>query len=76
MIPRNFEDCPSKEHLWRQVARGRRPEKIQNCDPDIWILITKCWAHIPEERPSAGSICFTLDSIRKNLRESPEKSLS
>ena len=76
MIPRNFEDCPSKEHLWRQVARGKRPEKIHNCDPEIWELMTRSWSHDPLDRPSAGTICFELDAIRKNIRESPERALS
>ena len=55
-IPLNFERAPNKEQLWRMVARGVRPERVDAIDERLWAMMSKCWTHVPEERPDAGSI--------------------
>jgi serine/threonine protein kinase len=34
------------------VLRGNRPEIPAECPPEYSALITQCWAHLPENRPS------------------------
>ena len=62
-IPRNFEDCPTREELWRKIARGIRPEKINGIDPIVEKLMEDCWAHVPEHRPSAGHVYLTFEQL-------------
>ncbi|KIL59847.1 hypothetical protein M378DRAFT_969685 [Amanita muscaria Koide BX008] len=39
--------------VMKKVTDGQRPAKIESCHSDeIWSIITRCWAHEPEDRPS------------------------
>ena len=68
-IPRAYEDCPTREELWRKIARGVRPEKIDRVDEGLWLLIEACWAHAPETRPKAGDIYEVIEIFQKNLQK-------
>lgn len=41
--------------MWA-VHRGDRPPLIQNCPKPVELLMTKCWAKNPAERPSMSEI--------------------
>ena len=64
-LPRNFERAPSKEELWRLVARGVRPEYIEGIDQGIWEMMEQCWSPAPEDRPEPGHISAIFDEYRK-----------
>ncbi|KIL56420.1 hypothetical protein M378DRAFT_1038342, partial [Amanita muscaria Koide BX008] len=39
--------------VMKKVTDGQRPAKIESCHSDeMWFIITRCWAHEPEGRPS------------------------
>lgn len=46
--------------LTEMVCAGHRPEIPPNCPEDLLQVMTKCWAQIPEDRP-------TFKDIRLNL---------
>ncbi|XP_063719278.1 dual serine/threonine and tyrosine protein kinase-like isoform X2 [Symsagittifera roscoffensis] len=57
-LPRNFENCPSKESLWSAVQKGCRPERLSVFTEDAWELMQWCWDATPHRRPHMGEPSF------------------
>jgi len=50
------------------ILRGNRPEIPADCPPDFSAIITACWAHLPESRPSFPDLVEALDPLYKEER--------
>ncbi|KAI9204414.1 kinase-like domain-containing protein [Polychytrium aggregatum] len=46
------------------VSKGTRPKQTPAIPDDIWALIERCWAQIPETRPSFTDILVSLQPYR------------
>lgn len=51
--------------LFQKVMRKARPAPLQNCPKRIEDLITKCWAQIPEERPTMEEVALEMNELCK-----------
>lgn len=51
------------------VTRGERPATIGRLPPSYGVLVNKCWAQMPADRPTARQIATDLNQRHDALRE-------
>ncbi|MEE6522916.1 hypothetical protein FKM82_021564, partial [Ascaphus truei] len=66
-LPEAFERCSSKDHLWNNVRKGARPERLTIFDEECWKLMEACWNGDPSQRPLFGIVQPMLQGISDRL---------
>ncbi|XP_063811168.1 dual serine/threonine and tyrosine protein kinase isoform X1 [Pseudophryne corroboree] len=76
-LPEAFERCSSKDHLWNNVRKGVRPERLPIFDEESWKLMEACWNGDPSQRPLLGIVQPMLHGIMDRLchRQESNKTL-
>ncbi|XP_073471918.1 dual serine/threonine and tyrosine protein kinase [Aquarana catesbeiana] len=71
-LPEAFERCSSKDHLWNNVRKGVRPERLAIFDEESWKLMEACWNGDPSKRPLLGIVQPMLQGIMDRLCSNQE----
>ncbi|OCT91880.1 hypothetical protein XELAEV_18014937mg [Xenopus laevis] len=71
-LPEAFEKCASKDHLWNNVRKGARPERLTIFDEECWKLMEACWNGDPSQRPLMGIVQPMLQGIMDRLCHTQE----
>ncbi|KAM9321423.1 dual serine/threonine and tyrosine protein kinase [Gastrophryne carolinensis] len=75
-LPEAFERCSSKDHLWNNVRKGARPERLAVFDEECWKLMEACWNGDPSQRPLLGIVQPMLHGIMDRLCHGQENNTS
>jgi len=52
------------EQVVQEVARnGQRPDRPEYCHPQLYKIMSRCWCHEPEARPTFGKLVKQLDEL-------------
>ncbi|XP_028415308.1 receptor tyrosine-protein kinase let-23-like isoform X2 [Dendronephthya gigantea] len=54
----------SDRQLLDFLRSGKRLEKVENCTDDIYKIMSRCWSHLPEDRPTFGALYEKLWELR------------
>ncbi|XP_028417025.1 tyrosine-protein kinase receptor torso-like [Dendronephthya gigantea] len=58
----------SDRDLEKFLVSGKRLEKVENCTDDIYQIMSKCWSHLPKDRPTFKELSNTLGELRNTGR--------
>ena len=59
--------APSRNMVLHCAVKGRRPPIPDDMPEPLVELMTSCWAHNPDDRPTAPEVLETLKSIQDKL---------
>lgn len=64
-----FQKVQTVYRLQRSIVKGKRPRISLILDETMQLLLTKCWAVEPENRPDFNEICETLkkENVMKSM---------
>ncbi|XP_028417030.1 tyrosine-protein kinase receptor Tie-1-like [Dendronephthya gigantea] len=50
------------------LLSGKRLEKVENCTDNIYEIMSKCWSHLPQDRPTFGELYDKLWELQNKGR--------
>ena len=66
-LPQAFEQCASKDQLWKSVKKGLRPEHLSSFDEQVWAIMRDCWNGDPSQRPHLGDLQPRLRALAQRV---------
>lgn len=67
-LPKNYRTCTTRDHLWNDVRRGKRPEKLSIFRDECWRIMTQCWDTDPSRRPLLGEVEASLKKVLSHVQ--------
>lgn len=59
-----YKNINDDNDVWRQKLQGLKLTRPDNCDPNLWKLMSLCWVDQPEKRPTFQRIYEQLTAIQ------------